>query len=279
MAVSVAQRVRVLLALTLAAACARTSDRSTTGATTAPLIVIGLDGADPNISAADDHYDFFTDGVNLDKITNDGPLSNDRRHQFKVSGTWITPVKLEVGASAFYRSGTPLTRYGYSDAYGRYEFFLENRGSEGRNPSNYEVDLHLGYPLQAGRAKFNFLLDIFSLINSQKAIVLDQRWGFQEADNGSNSPANSVTEKRYYAPRRRRSVSEFASRSSEFTGTAWGAVDRPPPAFRIAATSRILVPALVDSTASVKAASICPWVTRPSRCAVWRHPGIKRAIA
>ncbi|MFN7964075.1 MAG: alkaline phosphatase family protein [Acidobacteriota bacterium] len=46
MAVSVAQRVQVLLALTLAAACARTSDRSTTGATTAPLIVIGLDGAD-----------------------------------------------------------------------------------------------------------------------------------------------------------------------------------------------------------------------------------------
>ncbi len=147
-------------------------------------------GADPNISAAYDYYDFFTDGVNLDKITNDGPLSNDRRHQFKVSGTWITPVKLEVGASAFYRSGTPLTRYGYSDAYGRYEFFLENRGSEGRNPSNYEIDLHLGYPLEAGRAKFNFLLDIFSLINSQKAIVLDQRWGFQEADNGSNSPAN-----------------------------------------------------------------------------------------
>jgi hypothetical protein len=147
-------------------------------------------GADPNISAAYDYYDFFTDGVNLGRITNDGPLSNDRRHQFKVSGTWITPVRLEVGASAFYRSGTPLTRYGYSDAYGRYEFFLDNRGSEGRNPSNYEVDVHLGYPLQAGRARINFLLDIFSLINSQKAVLLDQRWGFQEADNADNSPAN-----------------------------------------------------------------------------------------
>ncbi len=147
-------------------------------------------GADPNISAAYDYYDFFTDGVNLDKITNDGPLSNDRRHQFKVSGTWITPVKLEVGASAFYRSGTPLTRYGYSDAYGRYEFFLDNRGSEGRNPSNYEVDVHVGYPLQAGRARINFLLDIFSLINSQKAVLLDQRWGFQEADNADSNPAN-----------------------------------------------------------------------------------------
>jgi hypothetical protein len=36
-------------------------------------------GADPNISAAYDYYDFFTNGVDLTRITNQGPLSNDRR--------------------------------------------------------------------------------------------------------------------------------------------------------------------------------------------------------
>ena len=51
-------------------------------------------------------------------------LSNDRRHQCKVSGVWYSPWKLSLGAAAYYRTGTPVTRYGYSDIYGRYEFFL-----------------------------------------------------------------------------------------------------------------------------------------------------------
>src|SRR6266550_7410367 len=101
-------------------------------------------GADPNISAAYDYYDFFTTGSDLSKITNSGPLSNDRRHQFKVSGLYSTNFGLMVGLSAYWRSGAPLTRYGYSDAYGRYEFFLTTRGAEGRTPSNYDIDAHLG---------------------------------------------------------------------------------------------------------------------------------------
>ena len=97
-------------------------------------------GADPNISAAYDYYDFFTDGSDLTRITNTGNLSNDRRHQFKFSAAYTTPVNLQIGVFAYWRTGTPLTRYGYSDAYGRYEFFLTKRGAEGRNPDDYEVD-------------------------------------------------------------------------------------------------------------------------------------------
>src|SRR5262249_15458337 len=119
-------------------------------------------GADPNISAAYDYYDFFTDGQNRNRITNTGDLSNDRRHQFKVSGVYLTPFKLSVGLAAYYRTGTPVTRYGYSNAYGRYEFFLTPRGGEGRNPSTYEADLHLGYPLEVGPVTINFLLDVFN---------------------------------------------------------------------------------------------------------------------
>jgi hypothetical protein len=147
-------------------------------------------GADPNITAAYDYYDFFTDGADLNTITNRGPLSNDRRHQFKVSGIYESPWKLSIGAAAYWRSGTPLTRYGYSDAYGRYEFFLTERGAEGRSPSNYEVDLHFGYPISIGTAKLNLLLDVFNLLNAQRPILLDQRWGFSEADNAEPTPSN-----------------------------------------------------------------------------------------
>ncbi len=147
-------------------------------------------GADPNISAAYDYYDFFTNGSDLSKITNRGPLSNDRRHQFKVSGVYVAPFKLSVGLSAYWRSGTPLTRYGYSDAYGRYEFFMTTRGAEGRSPSNYEADIHLGYPLAAGRTQLNVLLDVFNILNAQRPVLLDQRYGFQESDNSSPTPVN-----------------------------------------------------------------------------------------
>jgi hypothetical protein len=147
-------------------------------------------GADPNISAAYDYYDFFTNGSDLSRITNKGDLSNDRRHQLKVSGTYVTPIKLQIGAYAYWRTGTPLTRYGYSDAYGRYEFFLTERGGAGRQPDDYEVDLHLNYPLEVKKITINFLADIFSVLNAQRPILLDQRWGFTEADNASPTPVN-----------------------------------------------------------------------------------------
>lgn len=147
-------------------------------------------GADPNISAAYDYFDFFTNGSDLSKITNKGPLSNDRRHQLKFSGVYMTPWKLSIGAAAYWRSGTPVTRYGYSDAYGRYEFFLTERGKEGRTPSNYDLDLHFGYPVKLGPATVNLLLDVFNALDTQRAVLLDQRWGFEEADNASATPVN-----------------------------------------------------------------------------------------
>jgi hypothetical protein len=147
-------------------------------------------GPDPNITAAYDYFDFFTNGSDLTRLTNEGPLSNDRRHQFKVSGLYQTPWQLSVGLAAYYKSGTPVTRYGYSDIYGRYEFFLTNRGAEGRTPSIYEADLHFGYPFEVGPATINVLLDVFNLLDAQRAILVDQRWGFQEADNSSPTPVN-----------------------------------------------------------------------------------------
>ncbi|MEA2336899.1 MAG: hypothetical protein QOE82_906 [Thermoanaerobaculia bacterium] len=147
-------------------------------------------GADPNISAAYDYYDFFTNGSDLHTITNHGDLSNDRRHQFKVSGIYNTPWKLSLGVSAYWRSGTPVTRYGYSDAYRRYEFFLTPRGAEGRTPSNYDADVHLGYPIAFGGSKLNLLLDVFNILNTQRAVLLDQRYGFQESDNALAHSAN-----------------------------------------------------------------------------------------
>jgi hypothetical protein len=81
-----------------------------------------------------DYIDFFTNGRDLNLITNTGRLSNDRTHQIKVYGTYVTPFNLNVGLSSYFRTGTPLTRLGYSLAYDRWEYFLTTRGRRGTRP-------------------------------------------------------------------------------------------------------------------------------------------------
>ncbi len=132
--------------------------------------------ADPNISATYDYFDFFTNGQDLTRITNRGPLSNDRRHQVKVYGTYVTPFRLNLGFAGYFRTGTPFTRLGNSVAYDRWEFFLTERGGDGRVPSDYEIDLHLGYPFQIGPVTINALVDIFQLLNVQRANFLDEAY-------------------------------------------------------------------------------------------------------
>ena len=155
--------------------------------------------ADPNISAAYDYYNFFTNGGNINRITNNGPLSNDTRSQFKLSGVYVTPFRLNVGLSAYYRTGSPLTRYGFSNDYLRYEYFLQKRGSEGRTPSTYEADLHLGYPLGIGPVTIDFLFDVFNLLNVQRAVALDERYNLSQFDDASyvcgSSPGSADEER------------------------------------------------------------------------------------
>jgi len=127
---------------------------------------------DPNINSAFDYADFF--------INADGKLSNDRTHTVKVNGSYTFPdgwaKNLTLGLSAYWRSGTPLTAYGYSFGYSNWEYYLTPRGSLGRNPSDYEADLHIGYPIQIGSTELQLLVDVFNLLDRQSTINQDQRY-------------------------------------------------------------------------------------------------------
>ncbi|MEP6992897.1 MAG: hypothetical protein ABI968_00150, partial [Acidobacteriota bacterium] len=63
--------------------------------------------------------------------------------------------------------------------------FLLPRGSEGRVPADYEADLHLGYPLQMGPVSLTMLVDVFNILNRQRAVVVDQRYNISEFDDPS----------------------------------------------------------------------------------------------
>ncbi|MEO6326547.1 MAG: hypothetical protein ABIT01_18695, partial [Thermoanaerobaculia bacterium] len=116
---------------------------------------------------------------------------DDRTHQVKVQGSYTFPFQLTASVSANYRSGAPRTRYGWFDSYGRPELFLTTRGAEGRSPSLFQADLHVGYPIAVGPVTINALIDLFNVFNSQDAVVVDNRYSFNQADNDSPTPTNA----------------------------------------------------------------------------------------
>lgn len=127
---------------------------------------------DPNINSAFDYADFL--------VNAQGELSNEHKNQLKLDGSYVlSGGKLDglaVGGSFHWLSGLPLTAYGYSFAYANWEYYLTPRGSLGYGPSDYEMDVHVGYPIRLGRAKANLQLNVFNLFNRQSATVLDQRY-------------------------------------------------------------------------------------------------------
>jgi len=128
---------------------------------------------DPNINSAFDYADFL--------INADGRLTNDRRHQLKFDGSYAfgqgAAKGLNIGVSTRWLSGLPLTAYGYSFAYSNWEYFLTPRGSLGDGPSNYEMDLHVGYPVRFGQNhSLSVVADVFNLFNRQAITTLDQRY-------------------------------------------------------------------------------------------------------
>jgi hypothetical protein len=96
---------------------------------------------------------------------------------------------LNFGGSFHWYSGTPLTAYGYSVGYANWEYYLTPRGSLGTGPSDYEADVHIGYPLKLGsQVKANLLLDIFNVFNRQGITLLDQRYNRTQDPIGAGIP-------------------------------------------------------------------------------------------
>ena len=146
---------------------------------------------DPNLNSAFDYFDF--------SVNNEGMLSNDREYQLKFDGIYQYDFGLTAGLSAWYRTGTPITAMGYSVGYNNWEFYLSERGAFGRVDDAYEMDLHLGYPLEmANGMEVNFLVDIFNLLDAQSETGRDIRYtigdeGLPIGSGGGYNPLDYFT--------------------------------------------------------------------------------------
>jgi outer membrane receptor protein involved in Fe transport len=111
-----------------------------------------------------------------------GRLPNDRPHQFKFDGSYRWPFRLLTSASFRAQSGIPFNALIPHPVYGDNEGFEVPRGTainpitgRTRTPTTYNLDLGAYYPIQFGEDKqLRFQLDVFNILNSQRAIRQDE---------------------------------------------------------------------------------------------------------
>jgi hypothetical protein len=144
---------------------------------------------DPNINSAFDYADFL--------VNNNGFLSNDRTHQVKFYGSYTfssgMTKGLDLGVGAHWQSGVPLTAQGYAFSYRNWEYYLTTRGALGRGPSDYEADLHAGFPIAVASSHVSLLLDVFNVFNRQSATNLDQRYNLSSDVPCAGIPSNGTS--------------------------------------------------------------------------------------
>jgi len=117
----------------------------------------------------------------------EGLLPNDRTHLFKFSGSYRAGGGVTLGAVAYWESGTPLNELGASQQ-PNYAVFLVQRGTAGRTPSIWDLNLRVTYaPTQLAKswARPTLTLDIFHL-GSQRTVVDYNQQHYLTADATGN---------------------------------------------------------------------------------------------
>jgi hypothetical protein len=126
-----------------------------------------------------------------DAMTNAyGLLPNDRTVVFKTAVSYRPRDDVTLGGFLAVATGTPLSEGGTS-AYGSgYWTFVRQRGSAGRTPTIWSLDLHGAYDLpvaRGGRIHPRLLVDLFNVGNPRKPVLFDQRH-YYSADRTAVNP-------------------------------------------------------------------------------------------
>lgn len=105
-----------------------------------------------------------------------GLLPNDREYQFKLYGSYLWPFRLTTGFNAQYLDGTPISKLGGHNIYGANERFIVPRGTAGRTPDIWDLDVHLQYPIRLGGNELKLIADIFNITDEQEVATVSQTW-------------------------------------------------------------------------------------------------------
>ena len=142
-----------------------------------------------------------------------GYLPNDRRHQFKVRGTYGFGGDWRVGLTLNAQSGRPISAFGTGnpfDAESYHSFFictancdseddavyeLLGRGSQGRTPWTYDVGANVTWQHTFGAADVLVKLAVYNLLNQERVLEVDESFNPTDPDNTFGTGTT------YFAPR------------------------------------------------------------------------------
>ncbi len=158
--------------------------------------------SDPNITSLFD----------LTSLLNNtyGRLPNDRPHQFKFNGTYVTPWRVVLSGNFYAQSGAPFNALIPHPVYGNNEGFLNPRGTtvvptpiaggEGglgdavgttRTPFTFNLDLGAYFPIRFDeKRELRFTVDWFNVTNTQRAVKLDETFLINSGVTGVPPVAN-----------------------------------------------------------------------------------------
>jgi outer membrane receptor protein involved in Fe transport len=144
------------------------------------LYISGYDQLDPNITALYDIPSFLANAS--------GTLRSDKPYQFKVHGAYTWPFGLTVSEGFFLSAGIPISAQGPEivNGYGDGTIWLKARGSEGRTPAYWSLDLHADYELpffkkDSGKS-LSVIVDAFNVFNRHEVLEVDQDYTFEGQD-------------------------------------------------------------------------------------------------
>ncbi len=124
-----------------------------------------------------------------------GLLPNDRTHVFKASGWYHFGSAFTVGAHATLQSGTPLNYWGAApDPYSFDNVFLVPRGTAGRTPWLWDLNLRLSWTLGFFNAprSCRISLDAFHLFSGKRAVFIDQKAFLHQDASGMQETPNPL---------------------------------------------------------------------------------------
>jgi len=106
---------------------------------------------------------------NSNQIHNsDGLLPNDRTHQVKITANYKFDFGLSLGGFFSYYSGTPINKFGPNEYGFEGHTYLVKKGSAGRLPDMWDLNLRLLYPLKMKNSRARIFMDIYHLGNPRE---------------------------------------------------------------------------------------------------------------
>jgi hypothetical protein len=147
----------------------------------------GTTNSDMGNAFAGMHHSFDTPGM---MEYGYGDLPNDHRHNAKLFGAYAWDFGLQLGGNIFWRTGQPLNSFGFHPSdpltqwWGYSSFYTDGeptpRGSLGRTPNVWSVDLMVKYAFTAAGLDWNVRVDVFNVTNNAAEewnyIFAEQSW-------------------------------------------------------------------------------------------------------